>query len=588
MGHWVLILGLLGVLQAIFLPGFLVIRSFKLSFPWLRALVFACALSLSLNYIVGLSLVSLHCYTTFVMQALVFIELLALAYLLRQDCLKPVNWHQIKRPFAELYQQNPAVSFIVFLVLLVYLYQALSNFGSIFTEWDAVVSWNHWAIEWSYNQFSSGTDHYPQLLPINFSIPYVLIGGLSGPLKLQAFAKIIALLLSLLPLLALLDLSSSTKKPAYLWSLIFIALTYWLIYRDSIGAGYADVPVSILGFIGFYALILATQSEKPLSYIVLGTMVCAGAAVTKQAGCYVALLYPVLVYVLYSHRHYSLQKSIGLILGQYASLSVIILPWYLYNQHLINAGLNGSEIGFVTSQIYGNISIGQRVFEAFREIKFAIWFCLFFSFIHACYNKEWRICFAVIVIPYVFIWAFCFSYDLRNLALIIPWIGFAAGFGLLELFSKPGLQSFVKKLSRVNTLSLLVGLVVVIAVLSCGPMRNEKLQAHELQQEQQLGGDVGLWLYQYQAMNGLSGKIDTDWQYLAYLPGLSQHYYEDKLTSVNVLNTAMANSQIGYFLTIDDELSPSVNNAMAGLIKTKKLEILWHWDDMTFYRINHE
>jgi hypothetical protein len=41
----------------------------------------------------------------------------------------------------------------------------------------------------------------------------------------------------------------------------------------------------------------------------------------------------------------------------------------------------------------------------------------------------------IFVVPLGLIWAVAFSYDLRNLALIVPWVGSAAGIGLMEIAS---------------------------------------------------------------------------------------------------------------------------------------------------------
>ena len=42
---------------------------------------------------------------------------------------------------------------------------SLAQFGQIFQQWDAVISWNRWAIDWSANRLPTFTSLYPQLLP---------------------------------------------------------------------------------------------------------------------------------------------------------------------------------------------------------------------------------------------------------------------------------------------------------------------------------------------------------------------------------------------------------------------------------------
>lgn len=60
-------------------------------------------------------------------------------------------------------------------LLLFSLYKMIRLVGGVFTNWDAVVSWNQWAISWALNEFPHGTYNYPQLLPISESISYVLM-----------------------------------------------------------------------------------------------------------------------------------------------------------------------------------------------------------------------------------------------------------------------------------------------------------------------------------------------------------------------------------------------------------------------------
>ena len=48
----------------------------------------------------------------------------------------------------------------------------ISKIGSVFTIWDSVVSWNHWAVEWFSNSHPLDTKRYAQLIPSNFSVTY--------------------------------------------------------------------------------------------------------------------------------------------------------------------------------------------------------------------------------------------------------------------------------------------------------------------------------------------------------------------------------------------------------------------------------
>src|SRR5882757_3594479 len=63
------------------------------------------------------------------------------------------------------------------IVVLQTLYLFGASFGSIVVGYDPVVQWNVWAVDWAANRPPNRIYHYPQLVPILWSIPYVLMGN---------------------------------------------------------------------------------------------------------------------------------------------------------------------------------------------------------------------------------------------------------------------------------------------------------------------------------------------------------------------------------------------------------------------------
>ena len=47
-------------------------------------------------------------------------------------------------------------------------------------------------------------------------------------------------------------------------------------------------------------------------------------------------------------------------------------------------------------------------------------------------HRTWQWLLIAVVVPWFFVWALLFSYDTRNLALVIPLVGVAAGIGLYD------------------------------------------------------------------------------------------------------------------------------------------------------------
>ena len=175
---------------------------------------------------------------------------------------------------------------------------ALLHAGDIFQQWDAVVSWNRWAQDWAGNRLPRTTAEYPQLLPCNMSLSYVFLQDTS----IWFFAKGFMFLFCLLLLLGMFDLAGQTGQAGYA---LGVCLTYALLVATLrfryISSGYADMPVAFLAFAGVYALLLgrtASGAKTQTKYIFLGAVLCAGAALTKQAGLFIAAVYPLLAWLL--------------------------------------------------------------------------------------------------------------------------------------------------------------------------------------------------------------------------------------------------------------------------------------------------
>ena len=165
---------------------------------------------------------------------------------------------------------------------------SIAQFGQIFEQWDAVVSWNRWAIDWAANRLPYATSLYPQLLPTNISLSYVFMQSS----EVWIFAKGFQFLFCLMLLLAMLDAARVTGNFAYVPGLV---ITYGLLVAllrfRMLSSGYADVPLAFFSFAAVDCLLLARHAEDAASqrrYLFLGAVLAAGAALTKQPGLYIA------------------------------------------------------------------------------------------------------------------------------------------------------------------------------------------------------------------------------------------------------------------------------------------------------------
>ena len=127
----------------------------------------------------------------------------------------------------------------------------LRNLGGVFNTWDAILSWNRWATAWASGVLPADTGYYPQLLPANWSLTYVLIGNPS----IQIFARSLGPLFLFFILLLFLDLGFRSRSYGVLLGAFFT----WIIFRgylsEFIADGYADLPAAFLGFLSVMLLL---------------------------------------------------------------------------------------------------------------------------------------------------------------------------------------------------------------------------------------------------------------------------------------------------------------------------------------------
>jgi len=112
-------------------------------------------------------------------------------------------------------------------LLFWFLRRLTNNFGSVFNTWDAVVSWNSWAQIWAQGKIPDVQLTYPQLLPLNLSLTYLLTGNY----ELSFFAKAVMPIFALLTVLTIAELALEQKQYGYL---IAVSVTY-LLYKKVLG-----------------------------------------------------------------------------------------------------------------------------------------------------------------------------------------------------------------------------------------------------------------------------------------------------------------------------------------------------------------
>ncbi|MCK5745017.1 MAG: hypothetical protein KAH44_02340, partial [Oricola sp.] len=158
---------------------------------------------------------------------------------------------------------------------------ALSSFGTVFSVWDAVVSWNRWGVELSRNEYEPYNAAYPILWPAVWSLIYEAQG--STTLWFIAKASIAA------PLLATAFLIADQIKRPHLVSGAILALLAALVFSTQtsmVVSGYMDLPLAMTGLGALVLLIHAVDepfNERRDELFMLAVITSAVAIITKQA-----------------------------------------------------------------------------------------------------------------------------------------------------------------------------------------------------------------------------------------------------------------------------------------------------------------
>ena len=240
-----------------------------------QTLVLSFALSLVINHFLVLALVLLGCYKAGVMYAIFALEAALFAWTARKWPQLTVGEVLATKGDSPIFvdtkigtvPENRAslaqavIAGAAVLLMIGFAVHGLLHVGDIFREWDAVVSWNRWALDWAANGLPHTTAEYPQLLPCNLSLTYVFIQDNS----IWFFAKGLMFLFCLFLLLGMFDLYRRTGQIGYaLGVLVTYGLFVALLRFRFINSGYADMPVAMLAFAGVYALLLrAGRPRQP-------------------------------------------------------------------------------------------------------------------------------------------------------------------------------------------------------------------------------------------------------------------------------------------------------------------------------------
>lgn len=427
-------LALLGILQAVLLPGLVVIlwATRGSSLHWADKWLFSTPLSISLNYVLVVLMTWSGAYTSANLCLVFGFELFFLAvYLLKSKSDNRAQWH-VKSLISDLNDFVLGIfslrGFAFFYLLIVFISHGL---WGVFTDWDAVVSWNRWARDW-FNQSPAGSIGYPPGLPILYSLVYSSVGT-DG---IQTFAKLVASYFPFFGVFCILRfglIDFRLKRGSEFAAIIFLFILQ-RSYNGSgfIFSGYSDPVMASLGAFAVYSLFFFNDlvcknkgAQLPRFYCgFLLVLVFVAPALIKQSGVVLAAV-TVLCMMLVCYRFITKNVIYFGVLVFLAGLFAV--HWYIYSYFIWNdfyVAADAMPTSYLT-RLFNSIVLMLKVSSPLVILAASI---------GLIYKKEFRLGLVFFLLPLWLFWALVVSYDFRTALYFVAAVAICAGFGVDVLF----------------------------------------------------------------------------------------------------------------------------------------------------------
>jgi hypothetical protein len=604
------LLGFMALSQSMALPGALILKAINLRGSFIQRLGYMVGLSLVVTFCGIFFLTLLGLYNQFIVVILFVIQVVGLFWMYRYSLGEPIatllpqTWnsfvHSMKDfllPSDEAETSSLPVfvqsifKFVFFILALSVLWWALKLFfnylGSIFTAWDAINSWNKWALAWAAGEVPLYTQNYPQLIPANWSLTYIFMGST----KVQFFAKALMLCFTFLILLLFMDLGFQTDKGGFLAGCVITYLLLKKFLLPQLTNGYVDIAAAFFAFLTVYSLVklLNTQDEnqRPI-LLVLSAVFAGGAAMVKQTGVYVFLVYFPLVYLgilrpLYNGR---VQLLLRPMLYASAIATFLAVPWYILKFFLFRIGLDRPEVQNlmqISSNEYDAVGRTTQFLAAMGQFDKYIWLFPLVLLGMVLLPTFYRWLTLLYILPFPLIWSFVASYDTRNLAICLPIVGMVAGLVIEEVLLK--LASWVNNFQAVRLRMFLIPILLigVLLVLNAYFPASTLIEEQGRLQREAFSPQKNEAIYEIVAREGPEVRILTNYP-MEYLPGLEEVKVEFGYRDYNDFLYRLQNPAIEYLL-LPRVIDPRISDYIEQKLASGDYELVFENKEWLYYRM---
>ncbi len=429
-----IILILLGLLQALILPG-LICSYFVKSLNFCDRIIFASTLSLLLNYFLVMIMYFLNIYNQTSLIILLIIELL---FLFRLKNLILNDFNNLLVLFfdkSKFIIQSKSIDFfaLLFISFISYYFYLLKDNGflTVFTHWDAVVSWNRWAIELHEGTFQ-GSRGYPLAIPILFSLVYTL----ANETNIQTFVKYICIYWPFLG--GLVFFRCGTLIPEF--KIIFGISSIFYLYLLSRGSwtsefifsGLVDPIMASYGAISIFIILLnwsLKDNDQINKIILISSLTIATSALIKLTGLFLLFYYLIFISLLIIFKEKFMRSNIFFFF-LFAACVFISVHWYVFTTFYFRDWQLYSE--------YSSLQDSRIWMRPFNHLMLLIntigLFFVSLIFLGILYSKTIFKLFLLTVIPLFIFCSITVGYDLRSSFIIFAPLSFLAALGLSKCY----------------------------------------------------------------------------------------------------------------------------------------------------------
>ncbi len=501
----------LGILQCFILPGMIISK--RIDGSPIFKLISIILISILFNFFFISTLISLNIYNKEIFYFLIIVEFLWIYFLYQYE----------KRNIKIKINIYFFISFIVFLLIIFSLYK---NTGNVFYAWDAVVSYNEWAIKFSNGDYPQGMVR-PYLIPKLWSLVYLI----SDNSFITLFSKFTTFIFPSLILLMCLDEILTYKEIKDFFKLILFCIFFYL-KKNFILTGYVDIPLLSIIYSFFYFIRRNNINLSIFSIFV---------------GCTIKLssIFIFLYFCIQSNKN-SFKK---IILG----MSIILYFVFLYYSKF-----NGFFSGEIFNEMGQNDNydlINKLTYSVNLLVNKKLIYFFIFSFFGLFVNNYCRLILLFYVIPGFLYWSLLLSYDDRNFLFLIPGIIIINSIILEKiiikllpkslnykfLFDKKIFEEFKFKL---NFKKVYIGVLILIFgtifISNKSIIEFDKLKKNEMIGNKLINNKL-IELINQNKIN--SENLITDFQLLFYIPAFKKYF-----TWNNYVNKNLEIDKFDYYL----------------------------------------